>query len=311
MYEPRPGRTIVVRAVLAALTVAAGAAGAVAQTIDDGLMMPRGQLCTGFVYAHDSWDRYWEGSLERDNGNVGTVTTQSTSWMGTYGITDRLNVIAMLPWVKTGASDGVLSGLSGVQDFTAALKWTALQTPLTSHGTLKAFAVASAGLPAGDYTPDFLPMSIGLASRRAAGRLTLNFETEPGLFLEGTGSYTWRDEVTLNRDTYYDGERLVLSNEVAMPDVIDYTFRVGYWKHGLYLPVSFTQQITAGGHDIRRQDMPFVSNRMNYSRVDVLAMYFLKDPNFVFRVGASRVVSGRNVGKSTTLQAGLLYTFEF
>ena len=63
-----------------------------------------------------------------------------------------------------------------------------------------------------------------------------------------------------------------------MPDVIDYTFRAGYWKHGLYLPVSFTQQITLGGSDIRRQDMPFVSNRMNASRLDALVMYYLKKP---------------------------------
>ena len=100
--------------------------------------------------------------------------------------------------------------------------------------------------------------------------------------------------MTLNRDSYYDGEHLVLSDQVAMPDVFDYTVRAGYWKHGLYVPVSFTQQITLGGHDIRRQDMPFVSNRMNVSRVDVVAMYFLRHPRFVFRVGAAAVVSGRN-----------------
>jgi hypothetical protein len=155
-------------------------------------------------------------------------------------------------------------------------------------------------------------MSIGLHSRRAAGRLTLNFETKPGLFLEGTGSYTWRDEVTLNRDAYYDGARLVLSDEVAMPDVIDYTFRAGYWKHGLYAPISFSQRLTLGGSDIRRQDMPFVSNRMESSRVDALAMYYLKKPgNFVVRLGATTTLSGRNVGKSTTFLAGLLYTFKF
>jgi len=309
MHQPRRRRARgLAHATLAALSMAAGAG---AQTIDDGLMMPRRQLCTGFVYAHDSWDRYWEGTLERDNGNVGTLTTQSVGWMGTYGVTDRVNVIAMLPWVTTAASQGVLAGLSGLQDFTLAVKWNALAAPLTSHGTLRAFAVASADAAASDYTPDFLPMSIGLHSRRAATRATLNYETTSGVFVEGTGSYTWRDSVTLNRDSYYDGERLVLSNEVAMPDVIDYTFRAGYWKHGLYLPVSFTQQITVGGHDIRRQDAPFVSNRMNYSRLDVVAAYYMKSPSFVFRAGVSQVVSGRNVGKSTTVQAGLLYTFHF
>jgi hypothetical protein len=297
---------------LPAVLLALGAASLDAQTIDDGLMMPRKQLCTGFVYMHDSWDRYWEGSLERGSGNIGTLTTQSVSWMGTYGLTDRVNVIAMVPWITTGASAGTLSGMDGVQDLTAAVKWNALNTALTSLGTLQVFLVASGSVPLTDYTPDFLPMSIGLASNRASGRLSLNFQTEQGWFVEGTGAYTWRDEVTLDRPAYFTDDRLVLSDQVAMPDVIDYTFRAGYWKHGLYAPISFTQQITLGGSDIRRQDMPFVSNRMNSSRLDALAMYYLKKPkNVVVRLGASYAFSGRNVGKSTTLLAGLLSTFKF
>jgi hypothetical protein len=295
-----------------AVLIALGATSLHAQTIDDHLMMPRKQLCTGFVYMHDSWDRYWEGPLERDNGNIGTLTTQSVSWMGTYGVTDRVNVIAMAPWVTTGASAGPLSGMSGLQDLTAAVKWHALDTPLTSRGTLQVFLVASGSVPLTDYTPDFLPMSIGLASRRASSRLSLNFQAEQGWFVEGTGAYTWRDQVTLDRPAYYDGERLVLSDRVAMPDIIDYTFRAGYWKHGLYAPISFTQQVTLGGSDIRRQDMPFVSNRMNSSRLDALAMYYLNKPqNLVVRLGATTTLSGRNVGKSTTFLAGLLYTFKF
>jgi hypothetical protein len=283
-----------------------------AQTIDDGLMMPRRVLCTGFAYMHDSWDRYWEGTLERGNGNIGTVTTQSVSWMGTYGVTDRINVIAMAPYVWTKASAGPLSGMSGVQDLTAAVKWNALNTGLTSHGTLQAFLVASGSVPLSDYTADFLPMSIGLGARQASGRLTLNFQAKQGWFLEGTGAYTFRDEVTLNRDAYFDGEKLVMSDRVPMPDLIDYTFRAGYWKHGLYLPISFTQRITLGGSDIRRQDMPFVSNRMEASRVDALAMYYLPKPkNVVVRLGATHTVSGRNVGRSTTFLAGLLYTVKF
>ena len=283
-----------------------------AQTIDDGLMMPRRVLCTGFAYTHDSWDRYWEGTLERGNGNIGTVTTQSVSWMGTYGVTDRINVIAMAPYVWTKASAGPLSGMSGVQDLTAAVKWNALNTGLTSHGTLQAFLVASGSVPLSDYTADFLPMSIGLGARQASGRLTLNFQAKQGWFLEGTGAYTFRDEVELDRDAYFDGEKLVMSDRVPMPDVIDYTFRAGYWKHGLYLPISFTQRVALGGSDIRRQDMPFVSNRMEASRVDALAMYYLPKPkNVVVRLGATHTVSGRNVGRSTTFLAGLLYTLKF
>jgi hypothetical protein len=294
------------------LLLALGSASLHAQTIDDGLMMPSQQLCTGFVYGHDAWDRFWEGTLERGNGNVGTVTTQSLTWMGTYGVTDRLNVIAMVPFVWTKASAGTLSGMDGVQDLTVAVKWNALATALTSLGTLKAFAVASAGIPLSDYTPDFQPMSIGLGSQRASGRLTLNFQAKPGWFVEGTGAYTWRGKVKLDRPYYFTDGQLFFSDEVAMPDVIDYTFRAGYWRHGLYAPISFSQQITLGGGDIRRQDMPFVSNRMNSSRVDALAMYYVPKPkNLVVRLGATYTVSGRNVGQSTTLVAGLLYTFKF
>ncbi len=106
----------------------------------------------------------------------------------------------------------------------------------------------------------------GSRSRRFSGRLTLNFQTKQGWFVERLGAYTWRDDVTLDRPTYYTDGRLFLSDQVAMPDVFDYTVSVGYLKDGLYVPISFSQQITLGGGDIRRQDMPFVSNRMNSSR---------------------------------------------
>ena len=97
-----------------------------AQTIEDGVLMPRGDFCTGFLYQHDRWDEYWEGTLKRDNGNIGTLTTQSVAWVGNYGVTDRLNVIAMLPYVWTDASQGVLNGMSGFQDLTVAAKYNLL-----------------------------------------------------------------------------------------------------------------------------------------------------------------------------------------
>src|SRR5438046_6846797 len=73
------------------------AASARAQTIDDGLLMPSGALGTGSFYAHESWSQYWEGTLKRDNGNIGTLTTQSVTWVAGYGVTDRLSVMALLP----------------------------------------------------------------------------------------------------------------------------------------------------------------------------------------------------------------------
>jgi hypothetical protein len=281
-----------------------------AQTIDDGVMMPKKNLCTGFLYAHDSWDQYWEGTLKRANGNIGTIKTQSVTWTGNYGVTDRLTVIAMVPYVWTNPSQGVLHGMSGVQDLTIAAKYSLLETELTRGGVVRAILVAGASAPVTDYSPDFQPLSIGSASKRLSGRFTLNFQAKRGWFLNGSAAYTWRGNVKLDRPVYYTDGQLYLSNEVAMPDVFDYTISAGYMKQGLQIPVSFSQQRTQGGGDIRRQDMPFVSNRMNFSKVEALVMYSLPSlKNLAVRATGTYTVNGRNVGQATTLSAGFLYTF--
>jgi len=262
------------------------------------------------MYAHESWSQYWEGSLKRDNGNIGTLTTQSVTWVVGYGVTDRFSVMAMLPYVWTNASEGPLHGMRGLQDLTLAAKYQLLATPLTDRGTLRALVVAAAGIPASNYTPDFLPLSIGLASRRFSGRFTLNFQARQGWFLNSSAAYTWRAKVTLDRPAYFTNGQLYLTNEVAMPDVVDYTVTAGYQHGRLCIPISLSQQRTLGGGDIRRQDMPFVSNRMDWAKLDGLMMYTLPAPRELgIRLGTSRIVSGRNVGQATTLTGGLLYTF--
>lgn len=283
-----------------------------AQTIDDGLLVQKKTLFTGTLYSHDSWDRYWEGTLKRANGNIGTLTTQSATWSGNYGITDRLNLIATAPYVWTNASQGTLHSLKGFQDFTLAAKYSFLETEFTKYGHLRAIAVASFAIPLTDYTPDFFPLSLGTASKRVSGRFTVNFQSKRSWFLNGSTAYTWRDNVSLDRSSYYTNGHLYLTNQVAMPNVFDYVVSAGYLKHGLMIPFFFTQQRTQGGGDIRRQDSPFVSNKVNFSKVSGMVMYPLpKLRNLTFQFQYGYIIDGRNVGQSSTLTTGLLYTFHF
>src|SRR5262245_24768977 len=97
-----------------------------AQTIEDGIMLGRSELQTGSLYAHASWDQYWEGALKRRNANIGTITTETNVWYADYGLTNRLNVMGMVPYVWTRASQGVLHGIQGFQDLTLAAKWSAI-----------------------------------------------------------------------------------------------------------------------------------------------------------------------------------------
>jgi Putative MetA-pathway of phenol degradation len=282
-----------------------------AQTVEDGIMMAGRALQVGNIYTHDSWNLYWEGTLKRDNGNLGTVTTQSNAQTVRYGFTNRVTFIGTVPLVWTHPSQGVLQPQRGMQDIALAGKYSFLERATPGQGLLRAIFVLAGTMPLSNYTPDFAPLSLGTHSRRLSGRLTLNYQTDPGWYLNGTTAYWRRSDVTLDRPYYFTEDQLFLTNTVDLPDVVDWAGSVGYLKHNLNANLTYSRQITQGGGDIRRQDMPFVSNRMDFVRLEGLVMYAVPAPQLGVRIGVSRIVSGRNVGQSTTLTGGLLHTFHF
>jgi len=281
-----------------------------AQTIDDGFMLPGKTLLTGVIYGHDSWSQYWEGTLKRSNGNIGTLMTQSVVTMVQYGATDRLGIIALLPYVSTEASQGVLHSESGFQDLSITAKFRLMSSGPTSHGALSAFIVGTGSLPVSDYTPDFYPLSIGSGGGRAAARATVNYQSNSAFFATATSSYTFCANVKLNRDSYYTNGQLYMTNEVEMPNVLENQITAGINSGKLRVPISLIQQRTLGGGDIRRQDMPFVSNRMDFVKLDAGVLYSLPK-NLGFAAGVGHVMSGRNVGQSTTFRSGLFYALHF
>jgi hypothetical protein len=289
--------------ILVAVSVSSSAPG---QSMSDGPVLPKRTLSAGVFYSHDSWDQYWEGTLKRANGNIGTLTTQSVTLVGGYSITDRLGVMASLPYIRTHASQGVLHDMSGFQDLALAASFRLMTTGPSAHGTLSAFVAGVAAIPTSAYTPDFYPLSIGTAGRRTSGHLALNFESNSAWFANASAGYMWCSNVRLNRSSYYTNGQLYLTNEVVMPNVVDYALTAGFARGNWRIPVSVVQQRTLGGGDIRRQDMPFVSNRMDFVKLDGGLMYAM--PKHVsITLGAGRVLSGRNVGQSTTFTSGLVY----
>jgi hypothetical protein len=200
----------------------------------------------------------------------------------------------------------VLHDISGFQDLALVARFRLLSTGASGHGTFNAFVAGVAALPTSDYTPDFYPLSIGTAGRRAAGQLTLNFQSNSAWFANAAASYMWCNNVRLNRNSYYTDGQLYMTNEVVMPNVVDYTLSAGVDRGHWHIPVFLVQQRTLGGGDIRRQDMPFVSNRMDFLKLGGGLMYALPK-NISISLGAAHVLTGRNVGQSTTLTSGLFY----
>lgn len=285
-----------------------GVRAASAQTLDDAEMLQRRELHATVMYGSDSWSEYWEGTLRRSNGNVGTVTTRSVTVHAGVGLTERLTVIGALPYVWTEASQGVLHGMSGRQDFTLLAKYRVANPRIAGRARLKVLAVGGVSTPTSDYTPDFLPMSIGLHSESAITRLAAHLQDRTGWFVDGYAERVWRSNVTLDRTAYFSDGQYYETNEVAMPDVAKYRGTLGWQRGAWCIPVGLTAQRTLGGGDIRRQDMPFVSNRMDATMAHAELMYFLPGvSNLRLDLGAAHTLRGRNVGRSTSLMTGVTY----
>lgn len=280
-----------------------------AQTDIDAIMMEKNAFCVGPMYSYSSWKNYWEGTLKRDNQNLGKVSTQMYSVMGNYGITRKLNALFSVPYVKTKASAGTLRGMDGIQDLSLFLKWRPIQKKL-GDGKLSLFGIAGVSFPLTNYVVDFLPMSIGLRSKTASARVMADYQ-RGNLFATGSATYVLRDNIEIDRDAYYTTE-MHYTNEVEMPDGANFNFRAGFRNHRLIAEAVINNWTTLGGFDITRNNMPFPSNKMNATQAGVNIKYvFPFLPQLSIVTGGMHTIAGRNVGQSTAVYGSFFYVFDF
>lgn len=280
-----------------------------AQTPTDALMMDKGQICLAALYTHDTWNEYWEGTLKRDNQNVGTLTRQTVMPMLALGIIKRVNVIVALPWVRTEASGGQVAGTSGIQDFGIWLKGTALELQ-AGPGKFTTHVVAGFSAPASNYLPDYAPFNLGLGCTEGSLRGILQYQIK-SVYLRAQAAYHLRSNCKIERDYYYTTQGYY-SDEVNMPNAITYGATLGTWlfNNTLQIDATYDGLNTQGGHDIRRQDVGFPSNRMIFTRVGGALHYYVPFVKGLGVVAAGNyILTGRNVGQSTMITGGITYQF--
>jgi hypothetical protein len=278
-----------------------------AQSPTDGLMMPKRNWCTLLQYSHSAWDEYWEGSLKRSNQNLGTVSTQSLMLMSNYGISDRLNVLVGLPYIWTDASASYLDGQSGLQDLSLWLKYQAWQHVFSAGHSLKFQVTGGLSAPVSDYVPDFLPLSIGLRARTASLRGIAHFSLRNGLYATAQGGHSWRSNIRVDRDAFLFHNSLIYSNEVPVPNLLDASARIGFLNKTIQAELWCEYFGGLSGDDIRYNDAPFPSNKMQAASAGIFAKYYWR--KLALSLSASRVLQGRNVGQSSTYNAGFFYFF--
>jgi hypothetical protein len=277
-----------------------------AQMMNDGIFMAKGNLCGGLTYMNDSWSKYWEGSLYRENKNLGTLTTQSVILMGNYGISDRFNLMFSLPYITTKASAGTSQGMSGIQDLTMSVKYRLIQI----HN-LSVIGSVGGSIPTNNYVADYLPFAIGTQSKTGFARGILYYTLPANLALTVHGTYTARSNIKADREMYYAGKGY-FTNEMTMPDIVNFGGKFGHYSYRWQLEATYDQQVTQGTLDIRRNDIPGLCDKFDYSKVGFIAAYrvpVLKDLQIM--VTGGKVLSGRNVGESMTYSVGISKYIDF
>ena len=281
---------------------------AFSQTTSDALMIPKNFYCAAAMYSDSYWKNYWEGTYERNNANLGTVSTHTYTFIGNYGITNKLDVLFSIPYVTTNQSAGTGKGRSGVQDLTLSLKWLAYEAEL-GKGIFTLHAILSGSLPLSNYEPDVLPLSIGLHDKTLALRALVNYQTGR-FFVAGAGQYIRTSDVTLDQDAYYTTQE-IYSNQVYMPNVTNFLFSTGFRSLKFNAEAIISQTTSHGGFDILKNGMPFPSNEMNATTAGALFKYsFDAVSGLELTAGGNYVLAGRNVGQSTTIFGGVLYVFD-
>lgn len=280
-----------------------------AQTDEDAIMMSKNNFCVGGTYSRSSWDHYWEGTFKRNNQNLGTVSTQMFGLMGTYGVSKKINVLVSAPYIWTHATAGTLHGMHGIQDLTLWLKWLALEKNV-GNGVLSLYALGGGSIPLTNYQADFLPLAIGLHSKTLSGRIMADYQLG-NFFVTASGSYTYRSNIKIDRTSYYTTE-IHYTNEVDMPDMTLANLRIGYRSDRWIIEAVGTNMTTLGGFDIRKNDMPFPSNKMNATMAGAHAKYNFKAVEGLSLTGGGNyTVAGRNVGQATAFDIGVFYILNF
>ena len=237
---------------------------------------------------------------------MGTMTMQAVGIMANYGITDKLNVIASVPYIKTKASAGVMAGWSGIQDLTLGLKYNVLKMK-----NLDIVAIAAGSLPTTNYVAQH-PFAIGTQCKMLYGRGMVHYLSDRGLTATAHGSYTLRSNIKIDATNYYT-DKNVNSNEVAVSNAWQIGARAGFYSYRWALEGTIERAATTGGFDIRRNDMMFpAANRQEATRIGFAASYRIKQiKDIQIVVDGAYTLAGRNVGQATSWAVGLAKAFDF
>ncbi len=226
------------------------------------------------------------------------VTTNSFNIYGTYGFSDKLDIVVNVPYIRAIGSGnqavindlGYQNSREGLQDLAAYLKYNFLQ-----KGKLSVQGSVGVTTPLSDYKVNEALQSIVAIGNQATtynGILLAHYRADNGLFVTGQVGYSFRS--------------------TDVPDAVLSQLKFGVALNRFYFDGFIANQTSTSGVDILRSGFTgfFPATQVNYTKVGG-SLYTPLDGNFGITGGGSYVVDGRNIGQAYSFNAGLVYNFKY
>ncbi|MCK8140772.1 hypothetical protein MW871_02595 [Flavobacterium sp. I-SCBP12n] len=224
----------------------------------------------------------------------------STSIYATYGISDQVDVVLVLPYVtaKGNATPEVLTNLNlenerkGFQDVSVFVKYSPFYFDFGSS-SLRLIGALGLKTPLGNYK-----VEEGFQSIIAIGNRSTTVST--------TGMAMYKMNSGIFASAQLAGN--YASNDV--PNSYATELKVGYAARLFYGDAFIANQKSTGGVDIFGQGFTgfFPITKVNYTKIG-LNLYTPVYKDLGVSVGASTLVAGRNIGNSTGYYGGIVYKF--
>ncbi|NRS89490.1 hypothetical protein HNQ02_002421 [Flavobacterium sp. 7E] len=266
-----------------------------------GFMQGKGKGNISISYSSEKYDEVYFIPEKVDGVPVFNETKiSSTSIYATYGITDQVDVVLVLPYVtaKGSATEEVLTNLGlenerkGFQDVSVFVKYSPFNF---DFGTSSLRLIGALGLktPLSNYK-----VEEGFQSIIAIGNRSTTVST--------TGMAMFRMDSGIFASAQLAGN--YASNDV--PNSYATELKVGYAARLFYGDIYIANQKSTGGVDIFGEGFAgyFPITKVNYTKIGI-DLYTPIYKEIGVSAGASTLVAGRNIGKSTGFYGGLVYKF--
>jgi hypothetical protein len=272
-----------------------------AQSPISGFMQGKGKGSVSLSFSAEKYNQVYFIPEKVDGVPVFNETeVYSKSIYATYGISNQVDVVVVLPYItaKGNATQEVLTNLNlenerkGLQDVSVFVKYSPFNFDFGSS-SLRLIGALGLKTPLSNYKVEEGFQSIIAIGNRSTTVSTTGmamFRTNSGIFASAqlAGNYA--------------------SNNV--PNSYATELKVGFAARLFYADAFIANQKSTGGVDIFGEGFAgfFPITKVNYTKIG-LNLYTPIYKDFGVSAGASTLVAGRNIGKSTGYYGGVTYKF--